>query len=585
MSISLATYNSLTEVQKTTFFDNIELYLNELDFSIQSNRIAAKESLFNIFKNKSENNYLRKRAVESICRLTFLKIIRVGVTIDLLLDVMMDDDEFIQIVCIRNLFYFNFNDELEIIEKLKEYTFHQSGDVSSEAYFRLGQIYFFKANEEGYLQNLVESKTYFSKSFKEVENRIDAELFFYITEILLSADKRDEHVSKLASIIWSLTAFDFENKVDELYVAVYQCVCKIVLLENQNIDEFIDRSQFNGLCIIHYDIINVEISDWLKNLFVISLKDNLKREYLEPFYSQSFKTEKPRIKKLLDTSSTNEQKNLWNHILNLIEDDSIKKKDLVGIKSSIISMLPNESPENILNAIEELDINNPQVIIDFLKQYEVKDVLNSVTGSNVGDDIYKMIVKDIKACLPDYDKQRFFEFLIVLKDVIKYVKRSSEAERSDSNFEFLFQSNALEIDLQRSMLNMFKLASERGDYYSEENKEFADGGRIDIKYQVSNVTIPLELKRTFSIITEDRIKKDYLSQAQTYTYNRDQLGFFVLLDLVDKEIDKPMNDLRDLFGIIHLEPQHRVNKKHPDYIVWCIVPANKILPSQRSKYN
>ena len=45
-----------------------------------------------------------------------------------------------------------------------------------------------------------------------------------------------------------------------------------------------------------------------------------------------------------------------------------------------------------------------------------------------------------------------------------------------------------------------------------------------------------------------------------------------------------MNDVRDLCGIVHLETQHRVNEKHPDYIIWCIIPANKILPSERSKY-
>jgi hypothetical protein len=57
------------------------------------------------------------------------------------------------------------------------------------------------------------------------------------------------------------------------------------------------------------------------------------------------------------------------------------------------------------------------------------------------------------------------------------------------------------------------------------------------------------------------------------------------LDLSEKAKEKPSSNIRDLVEIIHLETENRINEKHPDYVVSFILPANKLLPYQRSTYS
>lgn len=578
MQITHEKYLKLDLKEKVNIFDNFEETLENYNLTEPEDKQSLKTLISKVFKDETDT-YIRRKSLESLCDLTILNVVRKGFTTDFLLEIQDTEDIYVLTVCIKFLFFFHEEEELEVVNKLIQFCNHHSGEVTSEAYFRLGQIYLFKANEIDYLDNLQKSNEFFEKANLEVENRLDAELFERITSILLRRNQEGDVFENIGEIIWKLTAFDFSSEVNILYFKLYECIQTLHFLVNSRPDEFF-KNEFNTLCDNHYKLINSTLENQIEDKYLSLFKSNLLSNYFEPFYRNSLKAEKARVKRLSNTQENESQ--FWNYIIGLLEKEPDKKKedfDLILGLSNIVG------PQKIKNIDGKIDLSNPHEIISFIEENREKSNDKLITGSNVGDDIFKNLISKLKTRIPDYPKHRLLEFQLVLEDIIRYVKRCSEGEKSNPNFAFLFNEKALEKDLQQSIMNMLKFASIRADFYSEENKEFTDGGRVDIKYQNQSITIPIELKRTANIITEDLIREKYLSQAQTYTYNRDQLGIFVVLDLYKKDRDKPMNNLRDLFGITHLETQHRVNDNHPDYVVWCIVPGNKILPSQRSDYS
>jgi hypothetical protein len=213
--------------------------------------------------------------------------------------------------------------------------------------------------------------------------------------------------------------------------------------------------------------------------------------------------------------------------------------------------------------------------------------ISSVTGNRTGDEIFHRLINEIGLLLPSYPNNKFFEFKIVLSDIIRYmIAVSSKKSSGGGFFKFLFTKTATEKDLQESLFAHLEMSSNIGSRYSSEVSEVADGGRVDILYKSDNVVIPIELKKTDEKPTNESIENHYLAQAQTYCYPYDQLGIFLLLDNSDKssELRSPINDIRELFNIHHMQPYYSVEKRAPNYIVSVIVSGNKVTPSTRSRY-
>ncbi|PLR99047.1 hypothetical protein CVD19_02985 [Bacillus sp. T33-2] len=190
--------------------------------------------------------------------------------------------------------------------------------------------------------------------------------------------------------------------------------------------------------------------------------------------------------------------------------------------------------------------------------------------------------------LPNYKGEKLQVFLQIMEEIIRYLVLTVRYKRDDM-FGFLYTeerggkgNKASEQDLQDSLLKHFHYS---GIAYgaTEEVNNFADGGRIDIVYSINNYTFPIELKKTKQKITDESIKQKYLEQVHSYVYSYQQLGIFVLLDLNEK--DKPVNDVRDLVYLDHLEPLYELKNQYPDYIAVVIIPGNKPLPSDKSTYS
>ena len=148
MNYSISKYDNYTHAQRVGFFDNIDYVISQVDLQKRSNAKALKELLTKIFKDSDNNNYIRKKSLETICKLTVASVIRKGYTSDLLLDVEENDDIFVLCAAIKYLFYFHEEDETASINKLKKLATHSSAEVISESNFRLGQICFFSTSND-----------------------------------------------------------------------------------------------------------------------------------------------------------------------------------------------------------------------------------------------------------------------------------------------------------------------------------------------------------------------------------------------------------------------------------------------------
>jgi hypothetical protein len=288
---------------------------------------------------------------------------------------------------------------------------------------------------------------------------------------------------------------------------------------------------------------------------------------------------------LLDTP---EQIELVDDLIEAITTDDAKKKDfgdMALVTARLHGSFPQISIDQITNRLRALKELNNDGILAIVEEYAklVNGIKESEfeTGTSQGEEIHTRILDDVKALLPAYPLEKLLYFRLVLSDVINYFITSMRAGKK--TFPFLFRNDAVEKDLQNSMMQYFSI-SNRASSYIPEVTEAADGGRVDILYKGVSFQFPIELKRSQDVLSWEKIEQNYISQAQTYAYTRDQLAFFLVLDISPQEPQKPPANVKDLFRVIHLRAKHDLDSRFPDYVVCFIVPGNKVHPHERSKY-
>lgn len=590
-------FKTLSESEKVSLVDN---FSTAIDLQTIPEK-QLKRFLKALIEDTAENGYVRKKALDTLCQLTLAGFIKVHGTIDLLFDIEPTDDVFILKAQIKYLFLFYCDNEREVTEVLEILSYHEHSDVSSEAYYNLGLITFLEANSqkevEHFLSDLGKAKDLFKKAALEVENRIDAQFFFYLCEFFYAAIEHDlkrveHHFETLTSTLWYTHVFSMRERVPEFSFKFYTIINNIRQILRNNPEPWLDyKTGFNDLCALHYDLLNTEIANNLiENEYLSVFRDKALDVVVHPFYRLSFKAQLAKIDACIHELLPDEQAeyNFLSYLKELILEDVDKKKDST---TELIAKLHHAYPmigvERIRHDVQH--VSSQFDLLDLSLTYREETTGKQpdlITGTTQGDEIFNRIITKIQTLIKEPSIPKFQEFQGVLADLIRYTVLST-AQKSGyhDNFKFLYTSKAVERDLQDSLMFFLKVNSTRADKYSPERKNIADGGRVDILYNSDSITLPIELKKTDKPITSASIQENYLSQAQTYTYPYDQLGFFMLLDLNKKEKQTPINDIRALFDVMHLEPLHKINPNFPDYIVTIIVPGNKIVPSERSKYN
>lgn len=580
------------------FFDKVDLEsICERDLKVFLREAFEKES----------NCYVKKIILEIICALTFGSKLNRHFTIDFLLDIDENVSYPILQSVIKNL-SFLYQDEPEIIKKIESFKENENADVASEAYFRLGIISIFndafidKSTEE-FLTHIYQTKELFIKSSNLLENRVDAE--FYVNIIDFFSLCFQENYSRIRDLFetlsiqnWTRMLFSFNDKSFELEYRIFNIIKSIfgiynIVRESEKwirIDEELAK-----LCQYQCAIINSEIiNSTTYRKYLSNIKQTIDNSLLKPYYSKNLNSLAVRIKTLRNSImdvTCPELKEFLDYILNNIKAQNVKKNEQIDEITFIVKLKEMFPDKDILNIVKDLkSVENIQTIVDVIGEYikqKYKRDAEVITGTNVGEEIFNRIKEQIDYLLPNYQVYSRNVFLNIIEHVISYVVSTMHSNKTD--YLFLYNKKAggtgdeaTERDLQDSMYEYFKKTRLNSLALHYEKKDFADGGRVDIVYSDGKITIPIELKKTDEKITDEGIRKKYLSQIQTYIYPHNQLGIFILLDLNEKS--QPTNDVRDLFELEHLEPLYDIKDKYPDYVVRVIIPGNRYLPSQKSIY-
>ncbi len=560
----------------------------------------AKKFLNDILLDETQLPYYRKKSLELSAQLIFLGRTRVESVIDNILDIEESDDHFLLISAIKLSFrFYNCSSKENIINWLNRLLLHSDGEIRSEALYALGRAKFTDTllcnNRLDFVNTLHVSQQLFEKSELEIDNRVDARFYKNTTKFLLKILSNDSNeVNGLFYLIekslWEYAHYSIYNGEISHFTNIVDSLSIIRQINAVSPHDWIDfKHEVNELSILMNKLDATLICNEIDiKKFNADNLSQIKTHIIDDILVSKFQSETSRLNKLLGVSSP-KTKELVKDILTLInlsEDDKKKDEQLqTDLTIKLSNAFPNIPLSRIQNDITAIDTIETSTIITLFSNYinlHPSSKTEAIsTGFSQGDTVLNSITSELFKLLPEYPLEKEIEFTWILRDVINYIVNAMRG--SKSTFEFLFKPDALETELQGSMLTYLR-TTERAGKYTPEVKEYADGGRVDINYSSMYLQIPIELKRSFEVLTWNAIQANYISQAQTYSYSRDQLSIFVVLDLSPQKANKPEASFRDLFRILHIEPRQNIDIYYPDYVVAFILPGNKMLPSSRSNY-
>jgi hypothetical protein len=593
MTLDYLTYRDISELQKLENLFQIDISLLEVDAK------QAKHFLGILLNDKRESSYCRKKSFEIIARLTLLDRIAIEGTIDKLLDIEHQDDHFIILQAIKFSHHFYNTSPGRISEWLAGYSLHADAEIRSESFLALGRIHFLQglacADRTELVSELLLSKRYLDRSSGEIENRVDATLFsrlcnFFLEVLNSKSDVLETLYQEAAADLKHFLFYSVNRKPLSVFLNLVDCISSIKKIATSQLDTWIDfRKEFNELFIELKKIEALSIcDDYIIGSTVEQHIRSINEHLLGNVLIEKFQYEIKKLRTLYDDPFTSaEQKEVINNLIELIDQGSLSKKKDKYVSPELLVKLCNSFPsipiEKIKADLSHSDNDDVSAITEiFIKYLMAARSTNPIssTGFTQGDEIADSISREIDRLLPSFSIEKFTEFGHVLRDVINYFINCVRGEKA--RFSFLFKPNALELELQQSMLTFLR-AGPRAGYYLSEVKEFADGGRVDIVYNSPLMQLPIELKRDFDALTWEEVLNKYVAQAQSYAYSRDAISFLLLLDLSPQKPNRPEADVRNLFRVLSLPSRQVVGGNNSNYVITFIIPGNKISPSERSK--
>lgn len=454
------------------------------------------------------------------------------------------------------------------------------------------------------IKNCIEKSSFLFRSAYELsENREDAHYFYEVTNFIMAILNNEEEniedtFEKLLNISLRRSLLTYNHKFILLEDKIQSILNNVYYIHKNSTShmEWINyRDHFGELAQYYFEMLNISIGKENTQFKLIQhFKNSIKSNVLEQLFIQNFSFYTRKIEVIKNKYKDDEILNSFLEVvLNSIQQNEKKKEstDILEMCIRLKEIIGDVSNEELLKKLENLDdISNVQDVLDIVREYvEIKheDNFDVITGDHTGQEIYLNIKKEIEEKLPRYSKKKLNAFLRILEETIRYLVLSIKSKRNNK-FKYLYtQKNdglgdsASERDFQDSLFEHF-MYSNIAYGADEEIINFADGGRIDIVFNIQDDKFPIELKKTKEAISKEAIREKYLEQIHTYIYGYNQLGIFAVLDLTEKVA--PVNDVRNLVYLDHIRPLYDLEDKYPDYIVVIIIPGNKPLPSEKSTY-
>ncbi len=523
--------------------------------------------------------------------------------IDKLADLATDEEPALLIFALKCLYRLHMFVSTGLKDWLESMIFHSSPEVRSEAYHSRARIRFYSSlagyDVAIYIDGLTAAIKDCENAMVEMQNRVDAEILLKIAIALkwIAQNKDDNELCLVFdSAKSSLRQFiSFRGSSDEIiyFINIFNTLFAIRSIQKSDPARWLDIKKELVDLLVNMQKMDIEhvSTNPKQNTFaqsqVFFLREGLVKAILLPkLHYEIFRLKQLEQEGILETE---QQKYLLNTIIGWLEES----KSLVmsrGINdyelfTKFHSAFPETNAGYLKERLDGIKPDNTAQIVDLFVQITSEQVRNRgvqiSTGIPTGDEILTCLVDEVKKLLPNYIEGKFIEAMFILRDVINYIINASRG--SKDQFGFLFKPDAIEKELQDSMM-VYLRASDRSSKYIPEVKDFADGGRVDIVYKSDRLELPIELKRSLDALSWEKITTNYIAQAQTYANTRDQLSIFLTLDLSPQSVEKPELNVKDLFRILTLKGRQDVPSNYPNYVIAFILPGNKILPSGRSKY-
>ncbi|WP_462351411.1 hypothetical protein [Fusobacterium varium] len=554
--------------------------------SIEYFKIEALECLYILYlNNKITDNYY-KAILE-----------RIGEKIE---EKEEDNSYFIEFyikyLFLEKIFCTNFSFEIDILNSGLDKR------ILSTYYYYLGMYKFYSLNFSYDTLNheLLEIQNTFLLSKITSENRSDSEFYFYLVKFLINfmADKdTDENIKNIKKSLfdWLFNSTD-ENR--ELEKKIFSKIEKLkILKENFNEEKkwlnyerkLIDISYLiNEIWLVNNGTIRFE-EDILKKISQNFLKDLI----LEKFYND-INNLLPKINSLIENTDDILVKEIFLKLEKELKEkeENFNYENWNKILFKTMTIIDNKSSFNIYNYEIKSNIENKN-ISDKEKFYNILCLIGEVnnlkegfeTGYFKGDKILNTLVEGLKIKNPNLENKILFYFSKIISLIINYIFNISQMSKQDFPMYYKDYSGKLEEeDFQKDLFSHLK-KSKYASCFNIEAKNTSDGGRVDILFKEDDMVFPIEMKKTKNKnLNSKMIEENYIAQAQTYVYPYNELGIFIVIDLSDKNKKCISNDIKDLVNIHHLEPHLSNMKKIPNYVVSFIIPANRLLPSEKSNY-
>lgn len=352
--------------------------------------------------NQNENTYIIRKALSLYIDLTLLERISYRHTLNLLIDgIAHVEDIFIQVDRLRFLLLFYELESNTIIEIFEKNSQHEDAEIRCESLYSLGIIYFLKANkasnENNFELEIKKSINFFRKAHSNYHNRTDALFFLLITEIIQASRinpffNYDYHLRKIAQTLWNYRLFSLSEKELYLKEQVYLVILNLVKITKEVPSNWLQyKDEFNKLCLAYYDFQNIEIKQrLLQTSLVQSLKDNLIKSNLEPYFKINSKALEAKIRVYLSSPAiTDDEKSLLGYILSLSDNaEAILKESISVTKKCLQKIFPSISKERIDSLIDGSSNDSLQLIT--LKAFEE---LGQVSFENLYDKLIFSLIQ------------------------------------------------------------------------------------------------------------------------------------------------------------------------------------------------
>jgi hypothetical protein len=615
--------STLESTNNPLLYSNICKFLIKNNESLDSAENRKIESIVKIRFQLSDQGFIKEKSLETLTLLMINHKIGKYKT----LSVFEDIDEnwtthlVVKSVKMLGLVYDQFPEE-DIFYMITKMLQSQDPLILSETAHQTGLIYLRNALESfeaaDLVKNLKKAQECFRLSFLTIENRDDAKFYNLVIEAMLclaGSSHIDKSIqSQLEEVINKRSYYISNDDLNiQLELSMFQLIenLKLAVTRINEIKSWLDiSSEIISLAKIYCYEKQCGFRDSFYRSFDYSIKNVVFVPKVQIAISHKLQDARHKLELIKqNNSSVLEEKEVWfiDAILNYCLENSdpvkVKKKE---IRDQILISLASNldmSSEALKSFVEELDqsIENDTLEQFLIDQFNALGMIFSsqndysyATGSSIGDEILNSISNDIRKNLPQYPIEKLRAYQTVFTDLIRYNIYVNDVQRIDRgriDRSFLFSKvvggsgqDAVEEDLQNDLYNFLVSGSSIAQFIEWEEKNVASG-RVDIRYNFGDLRYPVEIKKEYNNISPNYIKKMYISQAQTYTASYEQLGFFMVLDLTEKQKDEPPVNIRDHFYLTRLEPQKDLVVNYPDYVTVIIISGNRLTPTKRSTYS